>query len=272
MGFLNECTMRVKPNALILGRMKTLRRNIAKCCTLLFIAAMAGCKKETEQLNLPQVADYAALQPGKVLVYHLDSTVVDQSGTQLLTTSYLVKDSTGNAYTDNTGRTSYTIYRFITDTLSTSPWQPLLTYYRTPTENSVETVDDYNLRYISLQAPVADDFSWNGNAYIDTKSTTPDYLFMDGWVYTYQNINMPYTTRKGVIDSTVTVAQIDDLSPPGDFDPSAFQVRTYSTETYAKGIGLIYKEYLHWTWQPTPLPSQYQKDSYGIKLNLVDVR
>jgi len=95
---------------------------------------------------------------------------------------------------------------------------------------------------------------------------------MDGWVYTYQNINTPFTTRKGVIDSTLTVAQIDDLSPPGDFDPSAFQQRTYSTETYAKGIGLIYKEFLHWTWQPTPSPSQYQKDSYGIKLNLVEVR
>lgn len=253
--------------------MKILRRNITSCCTLLFyIIAVAGCKKETEQLNLPQVTDYIALQPGKVLVYRLDSTVVDQSGTQLLTTSYLVKDSTGTAYNDNTGRTSYTVYRFITDTLNATPWQPLLTYYRTPTENSVETVDDYNLRYISLQAPVTDGFTWNGNAYIDTKSTDPDYLFMDGWQYTYRDVNMPYTTLKGVIDSTVTVAQIDDLSPPGNFDPSSFQVRTYSTETYAKGVGMVYKEFLHWTWQPTPLPSQYQKDTYGIKLNLINVR
>lgn len=253
--------------------MKTLQKNIARYCTIFFLTAvLASCKKETEQLNLPQVADYAALQPGKILVYRLDSTVVAQSGTQFYAAAYLVKDSTGAAYTDNTGRTSYTIYRFITDTLGANPWQPLLTYYRTPTETSLETVDDYNLRYISLKAPMTDDYTWNGNAYIDTRSTSPDYTFMDGWAYTYQNINMPYTTLKGIIDSTVTIAQIDDLSPPGDFDPSAFQVRTYSTETYAKGIGLIHKEFLHWTWQPTPDPSQYQKDSYGIKLNLVDVR
>ncbi|HVX51108.1 MAG TPA: hypothetical protein VHB48_13165 [Chitinophagaceae bacterium] len=252
--------------------MKILRGNWHFATWLMLLAVAGSCKKQTEQLPLPALADYTALQTGKVLVYRLDSTNIDQSATQLVVTSYLVKDSIASTFTDNAGRLSYTIYRFITDTLSKGPWQPLLTYYVTPGKNTVETVDDKNLRYISLTEPVTDGFSWNGNSYIDTRSATSEYQFMDGWNYTYQNINQPYTTLKGDIDSTITVLQVDDTSPPGEFDPGTYQQRNYSLEVYGKGTGLVYKTFLHWTWQPTPPPAQYQNDSYGIRLNLMDVR
>ncbi|HWB24314.1 MAG TPA: hypothetical protein VG738_02490 [Chitinophagaceae bacterium] len=252
--------------------MNKLRRNIFNALILFCAVSLASCKKQSEQLALPALADYTALQTGKVLLYHLDSTIIDPSGTQLVVNTYLVKDSIASTFTDNTGRLSYTVYRFITDTLNTNPWQPLLTYYITPTANTVETVDDKNLRFISLTEPVTEGFSWSGNSYIDTKSANSNYQFMDGWDYTYQNINMPYTVIKGSIDSTITVLQVDETSPPGPFDPGVYQQRNYSVEVYAKGVGLIYKDFLHWTWQPNPPPAQYQNDSYGIRLNLIDVR
>lgn len=252
--------------------MKQLRRNIGNCFILFCILYLVSCKKQSAQLNLPKLADYTALQPGKILLYHLDSTVVDPSGTQLLVNTYLVKDSVASAFNDNAGRLSYTVYRFITDTLMAGPWQPLSTYYITPTTNDVETVDDNNLRIISLTEPVIEGGTWSGNSYIDTKSATSSYQYMDGWTFTYQNVNKPYTVLKGAVDSTITVLQVDDTSPPGDFDPSVYQQRNYSLEVYGKGVGLIYKEFLHWTWQPTPQPAQYQPDSYGLKLNLIDVK
>jgi len=252
--------------------MKKLRRNIYNGALLLCIISLVNCKKQTEQLALPKLADYTALQTGKVLLYHLDSTVIDPSGTQLVVNTYLAKDSIASTFTDNTGRLSYTVYRFITDTLNAGPWQPLLTYYITPTDNTIETVDDNNLRFISLTQPVTEGFTWNGNSYIDTKSATSNYQYMDGWTYTYQNVNKPYTVIKGTTDSTITVLQVDETSPPGPFDPGVYQQRNYSIEVYGKNIGLLYKEFLHWTWQPNPPPAQYQGDSYGIKLNLIDVR
>lgn len=255
-----------------LGGMKKLRRNICLGAMAVCVAGFYGCKKETEQLNLPQLADYTALQTGKVLIYHLDSTIVDVSGTQLVERSYLIKDSIAASFADNTGRQSYRVYRFITDTLNTKPWQVLSTYYITPTSQSVETVDDNNLRFISLKEPVTGGFSWAGNSYIDTRSATSNYQYMDGWSYTYQNVNLPFIALKGPLDSTISVLQIDDTSPPGPFDENVYQQRNYSLEVYGKGIGLVYKEFLHWTWQPTPPPSQYQNDSYGLKLNLIDVR
>ena len=64
----------------------------------------------------------------------------------------------------------------------------------------------------------------------------------------------------------------DETSPEGPFDPDSYQQRNYSVEVYAKGIGLVYKEFLHWTWQATPPPAHYENDSYGIKLSLIDYR
>jgi hypothetical protein len=255
-----------------LEAMKRWRKNICYKFLPVYIAALVSCKKQTEQLVFPTLANYTALQTGKVSVYHLDSTIIDPSATQLIVNTYLVKDSVGSTFNDNTGRLSYTVYRFITDTLNATPWKPLSTYYVTPTNDAVETVDDNNLRFISLKQPVTDGFMWSGNSYIDTKSATSNYQYMDGWAYTYQSINMPFTVIKGTVDSTVTVLQVDDTSPPGAFDPAVYQQRNYSVEVYGKGVGLIYKEFLHWTWQPTPPPAQYQSDSYGIKLNLIDIR
>jgi hypothetical protein len=38
---------------------------------------------------------------------------------------------------------------------------------------------------------------------------------------------------------------------------------------YAKGIGLIYKEFLHYEWQA---PKYLEDRTYGIKLNLIDYK
>jgi hypothetical protein len=240
------------------------------CMLLTGMAVLQGCKKQFTQLNLQNATAYYPLTAGKVFVYRMDSTHLDVAAMQLLVSSWLVKDSVGKSFKDNTGRMSYPVYRFITDTLSSTPWQAMYTYYATITSTAAEVVDDNNLRFLKLVTPVNEGFSWNGNSYINTQD--PGYLYMMGWNYVYQNVNMPFTTLKGNIDSTVTVLQNDDTSPPGPFDPNAYQERIYSVEVYGKGIGLVYKNFLHWTWQTDPPPAQYDKDSYGIVLNLISVK
>ncbi len=252
--------------------MKRRDSNIYTGILVICMMGFANCKKQSAQLVFPKLADYTALQTGKVLLYHLDSTIIDPSGTSLVVRSYLIKDSIAATFSDNTGRLSYRIYRFITDTLNTAPWQILSTYYITPSAQSIETVDDNNNRVISMKEPLTEGFSWNGNAYIDTKSYNGAYQYMDGWSFGYQNVNVPFTVLKGPVDSTVSVLQIDELTPPGAFDDTVFQERNYSLEVYGKGVGLIYKDFLHWTWQPNPLPAQYDPGSYGFKLNLIGIK
>jgi hypothetical protein len=239
-------------------------------CALLFLIVFS-CKKNETPAYI-NAAAYYPLQNGRVWFYRLDSTTIPPFGTELIVHSYHLKDSAGISFLDNTGRESWPIYRFITDTLEQNAWQNISTYYVTPTANDVEVVDDNNLRFIKLISPVEQGKDWMGNSYIDTRSSTSLFQYLDGWDYMYDSVNMPYNTLAGTIDSTITVLQRDETSPPGDFDPQFYQQRNYSVEVYAYNVGLIYKNFLHWTWQPTPPPASYQDDSYGIILNLLRIK
>jgi hypothetical protein len=200
----------------------------------------------------------------------MDSTITAAFGASLLVVSYIAKDSVESAFFDNQGRTSYRIDRFTTDTLQTQGWQYKSSYFVTPTANDIEVVDDNNYRFIKLVSPITDGRTWKGNSYIDTKSAGSPVNYLDDWDYMYQNVNEPFAVLKGTLDSTVTVIQRDETIPEGPFNPEFYQQRNYSVEVYAKGIGLVYKEFLHTTWQTTPAPSSYEDGSYGIKLNLID--
>jgi len=231
---------------------------------------LPGCKKQSAEVSLPVLDDYYPLETGRVLIYRLDSSLIPLYGSELKINSYLAKDSIADTIRDNQQRLSYRVYRFVTDTLAVQSWQPTGTYYITPANNSAEVVDDNNLRFIKLKEPIRNDFNWEGNSYIDTKSNNFLYEYLEGWKYTYQNVNQPYPVIKGVLDNTITVLQQDETSPEGPFDPDSYQQRNYSVEVYAKGIGLVYKEFLHWAWQTDPPPAHYENNSYGIKLSLID--
>ncbi len=239
---------------------------------LIYIIIFSACSKTDILSSSIKAKNYYPVQSGKVWIYRLDSTNIPPFGTSLVTSSYHLKDSVGSSFTDNTGRNSWVVYRFITDTLEQNPWQSLSSYYITPTENDVEVVDDNNLRFIKLVTPVSDGKTWQGNSYIDTRSATTPYQYLDGWNYTYRNVDSPYATLAGIIDSSVTVFQQDETSPDGPFDPQFYQQRDYSIEVYANGVGLIYKNFLHWVWQPTPEPARYADGSYGIILNLIKTK
>ena len=255
--------------------MKTKINSFVRCCrwfpviTALFSLSLISCKKTTENYQALLVNDYYPLQVGKTWIYRLDSTIIPAFGTSLNVVSYLAKDSVESSFPDNLGRNSFRITRFTTDTLQKKSWEYKSTYYITPTEQTVECMDDYNRRFIKLSMPVRELFSWKGNTFIDTKSPASLIRYLDDWDYTYQNINMPFEVKKGMMDSTITILQRDETIPEGPFDPNYYKQRNYSIEVYAKGIGLIYKEFIHWTWQTTPPPSSYEDDSYGIKLSLV---
>jgi len=245
-----------------------LKMFIIVCCgTLVFF--MAGCDKQTETLNLPALEAYYPLQTGKVFIYRLDSMLIPFSGSDMLVRSYHARDSIADTIRDNMGRLSYRVFRSIRDTLDAQPWQSIGTYYITPTGHTIEVMDEHNLRFVKLAEPIRNDYSWQGNTYIDTRSAGSPYQYMDGWNYVYQNVGQPYTVLQGTQAHTITVLQQDETSPPGDFDPNNYQQRNYSVEVYAEGVGLIYKEYLHRTWQVTPPPPKFDNDSYGIKLNLI---
>ncbi|MBC7722872.1 MAG: hypothetical protein H7068_12665 [Pedobacter sp.] len=227
-----------------------------------------GCAKQSETLTNIAAKELYPISVGKTFTYRLDSTVVATFGASLQKKSYLAKDSIESSFLDNQGRQSYRIFRYITDTLLSKPYQYSATYYAVIDNNKIEYVDN-NLRFIPLVNPVSANTTWAGNSAINT-TTNSDNYYLNNWQYQYQNINQSYTVKKGVINNTVTILQQDESSGL-NFDPNFYYNKTYSVEVYGKGVGLIYKDFLHYTYQVTP-SKYYETGSYGIRLSLVDYK
>jgi hypothetical protein len=216
---------------------------------VLLLCSLLACKKETETLATASLSDYFPLEVGKTNIYRLDSTVPASFGAKLVVKSYQAKDTIESTFTDNEGRLSYRIFRFTRDTAALQPWIFAATFTATPTSEWIEYVDN-NLRFLKLHAPITDGYVWPAHSFIDTRSINSTVPYLDSWDYEYQNANTPYTVLNTAYDTTVTVLQHDETNPEGPFDPSLdLQIRTYGIEVFAKGIGLIYKEFLYWNWQ-----------------------
>jgi hypothetical protein len=234
------------------------------------IASFTSCKKENEAISFPAVFEYQPLKIGSTYTYRLDSTITKPFSSILEIHSYHLKDSIESVFIDNENRMNYRVFRYLRDTLDVQPWKYIATYTWTIAGNNLELMEN-NLRYIKLVSPVTSNSIWKGNSYIETKSATSNYRYLDNWLYNYQNIEQPFTTLKGSILNTITVMHRDETDPAGAFNPINFQERNFSKEVYAKEIGLVYKDFLHWTWQVNPVAG-YQDGSYGVRLNLIDYK
>ena len=218
----------------------------------------SACKKSTEDFITAPLSDYYPLKVGKYITYSLDSVVTANFGVSLIIKSYQVKHVVDAQITDNLGRTAYRIIRYIRNT-PTAAWVPDNTFTAVPTENSIEFVEN-NLRFIKLKSPVRQDYTWKGNSYINTTIQTPYLKLYDDWDYYYDSINMPAKIGTTIIDSTIKVSEID--TPPD------FIEKIFSEEKYAKGIGLVYRNFLY--WNKGNANGTYSDASYGVIMNMID--
>ena len=231
----------------------------------------SSCKKDPENYEMASLSDYYPTIVGKYVVYKLDSLTYVNFGAKDTTISYQVKHYVDALITDNLGRPAYRIIRSIRK-LPTDPWMPDNTFMAVVTDNAVEFTEN-NLRYIKLKRPIRDGFSWRGNSYIDTKSLNSDFKYLDEWDYTYDSVNVKTTVGAYTLDSTLKVVQKEDEILGNPSDPNAFSERNYSWEKYAKGIGLVYRKFLHSEYQPPTTPGangKYALGSYGITMTMID--
>jgi len=234
-------------------------------CITLFIS----CKKENASFTSESVNDYFPLQVGKYITYHLDSTLFINFGQKDTIVSYQIQDKVDAQVTDNLGRPAYRIIRYIRKD-SSKDWVPNNTFMAVATSNSLEYIEN-NLRFLKLEIPVKQDFSWKGNSYIDTYSIYSDLKYLDDWDYIYDSIDVPLTINSINIDSTVKVTERDEfLGQDPSIPGTQYAEKTYALEKYGKGIGLIYREFLHWEYQggETGVPGYFV--GYGIKLSIID--
>ena len=232
---------------------------------LLFTFYLSSCKK-TETFNSPTLSDYYPLKTGKYITYQLDSLVYLAFGTRDTTISYQVKYLTDSLITDNQGRPAFRIYRFIRKN-ENQDWTPDAAFMAVTTGNNLEFIEN-NLRYIKLQLPIKDNFSWKGNSYIDTYSAFSMLRYLDNWDYVYSNVNGFDTVGSFNLDNTLTVNQRDETIGLPD-EPMSYSERNLSLEKYAKGIGMVYRKFFHSEYQPNN-GGYFADGSYGVTYTMID--
>jgi hypothetical protein len=248
-----------------------LKRSAASLTLLILLAlCWASCSK-MDQVKTEYIKDYNPIEVGKYITYQLDSTVYVNLNTVKEVHTYIIQDIVDAKITDNLGRDAYRIRRMVRSNVDTTLWNDAASYIIVPTQHALEVIDN-NLRYIKLQEPIRNDFTWKGNNYINSFSdATLQYL--DAWDYTYENVATPFTLTNGIaFAETISVNERDEvLGNPGD--RSFFWEIDKSFDMYAKGKGLVYREFLHEAWQPPNIQSSegyFEPNSYGIKLTYLN--
>jgi hypothetical protein len=87
------------------------------------------------------------------------------------------------------------------------------------------------------------------------------------------NVKQPYTLDNGLaFAETATVQEVaDTVGIPGD--KTFLWEINYSRDIYAKGKGLVYREFHHETWQPPNIICSagcFENNSYGIRLRYLN--
>lgn len=234
-------------------------------CTIL----VSACKKDPEVFESEAIEAYAPLAVGKYITYQLDSLVYQNFGTSQAIISYQVKHEVSAEVTDNINRPAYRITRYIRKTPQ-DQWVPDNSFMAVNTGASLEFIEN-NMRFLKLKLPVKNGYSWKGNSYIDTYSFNSNVKFLDDWDYMYDSLNSPLVLGALNIDSTLKVNQRDEIIG-NPADPNSYSEINFGAEYYAKGIGLVYRKFLHLEYQP-PTPGtggSYSDGSYGITLTMID--
>jgi hypothetical protein len=244
----------------------TMRFSFRRIYFLSFLITFLFSCTKNNPLITDTPADYYPIHLGNYIIYRMDSLKYVNVGSQDTIISYLAKEVVEDSISDNSGRPSYRVVRYLSDTTGNSPWVPSIAYMVTPLQTSIEVVEN-NLRFIKLVTPVQDGISWLGNAYIDTKSDTSQVPWMEGWNYTYAGTGQPFDVLAGTIPQSVMVDEVDATSgsPDGSYTQTLF-----SEEVYGKNIGMIYKRLLYSVYHAPDV--DYPSGAtigYGLTFNMV---
>lgn len=242
--------------------------------TVLAGSLLFSCNEKDEIASEP-LSDYLPLAVGKYITYRIDSLVFPNFGRSTEVHSYQVKHQVEALTNDNIGNPMYKVYRYIRDTAGTLPWQPAGSYFITPLADQVETSED-NLRMIKLHLPLRSGFTWKGNRYLPTDPFGPLYNFsnddnMADWDFFYDGDPSSFS-YKGINYSNVyTVEQVDEAFNVPITSPTSYAAKSRVVDRYSKGIGLVYREFEIWEYQPnTGGSGGPYKTGFGITMWMID--
>ncbi|MBC7937884.1 MAG: hypothetical protein H7Y86_21260 [Rhizobacter sp.] len=238
-------------------------------CLAAVAMLMNSCKEKTGGVETASIGDYSPFTVGKFITYQLDSVVPVNFGAALETRTYEVKYLVDAAINDINNRPSFRIVRYIKK--PGNVWQGDATFLATPTSQGLEFVEN-NLRYIKLRLPIRDGYTWLGNSYIDTYSLNSEVKYLADWDYMYDSVGVAATVGDYNLDDVIKVEQRDEIIGDPTDPLNLYYETNYGMEKYARGVGLVYRKFLHIEYQrPTgSVTGKFVDGTYGVTLTMID--
>ncbi|MES2703493.1 MAG: hypothetical protein V4649_12690 [Bacteroidota bacterium] len=246
----------------------------------LLSAAFFSCKKSSNN-NVDFTRNYFPLQFGKTITYAVDSTIYTDSVAHYdVATSTWIIDTAGVTYKVKS-QLKYVITDTFTDRRAFKPvlsyimdvyyrpyegaiWIPTRVITLTPTAKAL-LYDEDNNRYIKLLFPITEGLTWDGNEFVQVDD--PKKSYFKGWNYTYENFRRSYNNGLVNFDNTVTVLETDQSINYPMYDSLVDAFRTYAKEVYAYNVGMVYKEWTHWTYKPN---NTRHVKGYSVVMRAID--
>lgn len=209
----------------------------------LFMLAFSACKDNDDDFVLNYDYEYFPQDSGHYVIYQVDSIIISTffpagSPERADTQQYVCRELIESTWEDAEGRPGVRIeWACNPDTSQDLESTVPRIWHAIRTASTAEKIED-NLRYIRLLFPPKQGLTWQGNAFINI---TSDIKYLQDWEYEIIEVDVPKTINGLQFDSTLTVLQVDNEN---------LVEKVYALETYAKGVGLVYKESLSLTKSP----------------------
>jgi hypothetical protein len=199
------------------------KQHITISFCIIALLALSACHKENivpADVEFSADKQYFPLETGKSLIYKVTEITIDKPSDYYDTIVYYLRERTDIPFIDNEGDTAYRIERFKSQTISnwtiSDAWEAKLTTY------TAEKVEE-NQRFIKIKFPLAIGKYWNGNLKNE----------LDDKDCTITSLSSKYKNENIQLDSCLSITR----------DSSVTQIsKQYDVETYARNIGLVYKE------------------------------
>lgn len=235
--------------------------------------ALFSCTKSSVTSSDPTL-NYFPLKLGKYVTYNVDSVYYYGSTCTQYEVKSQMKTVITDTFTDSKKRLSY-IMDVFTRPYEGGTWVHNSVIFITPTVTPPLTLSDpttisllYNAdqtQYVKMIFPVSNGYSWAGNKFVTTQDSM--FTYLKDWVYSYQNYHMSYNNGYINFDNTVTVSEDNESVNYPNVDSSINAYRTFAREVYAYNVGMVYKEWTHWTYKPWLVTC---KDGYSVVMQAID--
>jgi hypothetical protein len=228
-------------------------------------AALYSCRK-SDQSTGDATLNYFPLKFGKYVTYDVDSINYYGPSCTEVKVSMQMKYVITDTFLDSRKRLTYLLDVY-SRPYEGAIWHQSNVIFVTPTPAGLLYTQD-GTQYVKMTFPVKEGTTWKGNQY----ATTDDSLFsyLKGWNYKYTDYNRSYYTGgyRGVnFDNTVSLLLNDESVNYPTYDSGVHAYRTFAKEVYAYNVGMIYKEWTHWTYKPGRADC---KSGYSVIMRAID--